>query len=86
MKKLHVPKKGGMPSPPVPKPPAQLTLSQLQGLSTDQLVKLLMSPEFQRSANALQKQQIVDLLRQREGEAFVSRLIGNPQKSALNTP
>jgi hypothetical protein len=59
------------------------TMEQLKSMTTDQLVKLLLSPELAKSANAPLRQQVIQILQEREGNAFVQRLIGKtvPGKS-----
>lgn len=47
-------------------------------MSTDELVKLLMSPEMSRPMNEPIRQQIIMILQEREGNAFVQRLLGKP--------
>ncbi len=82
MKELELKKEASKPSQkltPVPvKPPAY---ENLKAMSTDELVKLLMSPEMAQPANAAVRQQIIKILQDREGNAFVQRLIGkSPEK------
>jgi hypothetical protein len=59
------------------------TMEQLKSMTTDLLVKLLMSPELAKTANAPLRQQVIQILQEREGNAFVQRLIGKtvPGKS-----
>ncbi len=52
------------------------TMEQLQTMRTDELVKLLMSPELAKPVNAPLRQQIIKILQRREGNAFVQRLLG----------
>ena len=59
--------------PKVSHPPK---VAQLRTMSTEELVKLLMSPELARSVNAVLRQQIIEILQEREGTAFVQRLLG----------
>ena len=54
------------------------TTEQLYNMKTDELVKLLLSPELAKPVNAVLRQQIIKLLQEREGNAFVQRLIGKP--------
>lgn len=65
---------------PVSKPPPISTrppaMEQLYTMRTDKLVKLLMSPELAKPVNAPLRQIIVKILQQREGNAFVQRLLG----------
>ncbi len=59
------------------------TMEQLQAMTTDQLVKLLMSPELAKPVNSILRQQVIKFLQEREGNAFVQRLLGKtaPGKS-----
>ncbi len=59
-------------------PPASRsnTMEQLRTKTTDELVKMLMSPDMSRPANAELRQKIIKLLQEREGNAFVQRLLG----------
>ncbi|HEY9206936.1 MAG TPA: hypothetical protein VIO58_13570 [Candidatus Methanoperedens sp.] len=52
------------------------TMEQLQTIRTDELVKLLMSPELAKPVNAPLRQQIIRILQLREGNAFIQRLLG----------
>ena len=52
------------------------TKEQLRAMTTDELVKLLMSPEMSRPMNAPLREQIIKILQEREGNAFVQRLLG----------
>ncbi len=52
------------------------TMEQLHTMTTDELVKMLMSPEMSRPMNAALREQIIKILQQREGNAFVQRLLG----------
>jgi hypothetical protein len=54
------------------------TMEQLQAMTTDQLVKLLLSPELGKPVNSVLRQQVIKLLQEREGNAFVQRLLGKP--------
>ncbi len=54
------------------------TMEQLQAMSTHDLVKLLMSPDMAKPMNQTLRQMIIQLLQQREGNAFVQRLLGKP--------
>ena len=54
------------------------TMEQLHSMRTDDLVKLLLSPELAKPVNSVLRQQIIKLLQEREGNAFVQRLIGKP--------
>ncbi len=65
---------------PVSKPPPEVShppkMAQLHAMSTEELVKMLMNPELARSMNTALRQQIVKILQEREGNAFVQRLLG----------
>ncbi len=68
------------PSKPIVKP-TQIssrtpTMEQLYTMKTDDLVKLLLSPELTKPVNAPLRQQIIRILQQREGNAFIQRLLG----------
>ncbi len=52
------------------------TMEQLHTMRTDELVKRLLSPEIARPVNAPLRQQIIKILLEREGNAFVQRLLG----------
>ncbi len=52
------------------------TKDQLRTMTTDQLVRMLMSPEMSKPANAQLRQQVIKQLQEREGNAFVDRLLG----------
>lgn len=54
------------------------SLDQLHAMSTDELVKILMSHKLAKPANVVLRQQIIKILQEREGNAFVQRLIGKP--------
>ena len=45
-------------------------------MSTEELVKLLMSPELAQPVNAALRQQIIEILQERKGNAFVQHLLG----------
>ena len=45
-------------------------------MPTDKLVKLLMSPEMAQPTHQPLCQMIIQILQQREGNAFVQRLLG----------
>jgi hypothetical protein len=53
-------------------------MEQLHAMPTNELVKMLMSPELVKPVNAMLRQQIIKLLQEREGNAFVQRLLGKP--------
>ncbi|MCI0527507.1 MAG: hypothetical protein L0Y56_08710, partial [Nitrospira sp.] len=61
-----------------PSPMHPPTREQLRAKTTDELVKLLMSPEMAKPMNAALRQQIIKILQEREGNAFVQRLLGKP--------
>jgi hypothetical protein len=48
----------------------------LKAMTTDELVKLLMSPEMARLMNEPIRQQIIKILQEREGNAFCPAPIG----------
>lgn len=77
MKELEYMKKEANPvskaPPKVSHPPK---MEQLRTMSTGELVKLLMSPELAQPVNAALRQQIIEILQEREGNAFVQRLLG----------
>jgi hypothetical protein len=52
------------------------TMEQLSTRTTDELVKMLLSPDTAKPANAPLRQQIIKILQGREGNAFVQRLLG----------
>ncbi len=52
------------------------SMEQLYSMKTDELVKLLLSPDLAKPVNAPLRQQIVKILQGREGNAFVQRLLG----------
>jgi len=54
------------------------TMEQLQAMTTDQLVKLLLSPDMAKPVNSVLRQQVIKFLQEREGNAFVQRLLGKP--------
>jgi hypothetical protein len=60
-------------SPSSTRPP---TKEQLLALSTDELVKMLLNPDLFRAANESRRRQIIRILQEREGNAFVQRLLG----------
>ncbi len=70
---------------PVFKPPPISSksprLEQLLAMPTDQLIKMLLSPEMARSENAPLRQQIIRLLQERKGNAFVQSLLGEKSSS-----
>jgi hypothetical protein len=77
MKELESPSKGNSPpSKVVPSTSRHPTMDQLRAMTTDELVKMLISPEIARPMNADLRQQIITILQQREGNAFVQRLLG----------
>lgn len=77
MKELELQKKlADTPAKPAPAVSNSPTPEKLHSLTTDDLVKLLMSPEISKPANAAVRLQIIRLLQEREGNAFVQRLLG----------
>jgi hypothetical protein len=52
------------------------TLENLLTMKTDELVKLLMSPDLAKPVNTSLRQHVIKLLQEREGNAFVQRLLG----------
>lgn len=56
------------------------TIEQLHSMTTDELVRMLMRPDLARPMNAPLRQQIIKILQEREGNAFVQRLLGNKSK------
>lgn len=56
------------------------TRDQLRAMTTDELVKMLLSPEMARSMNEPLRQQIIEILQRREGNAFVQRILGKSTK------
>ena len=80
MKELESPTKAKSPAPKTTLSPSRPpTLEQLRGMTTDELVKLLMSSEMAQPANEHLRQQIIKILQEREGNAFVQRLLGEPR-------
>jgi hypothetical protein len=77
MKELESPSKAKSPAPKVaPSASRPPTMEQLKAMTTDELVKMLMSPEMSRPMNEPIRQQIIEILQKREGNAFVQRLLG----------
>jgi hypothetical protein len=77
MKELEPPTKSKSPTPKVVPPRTRTpSMEQLHTMTTDELVKLLLSPEIARPMNAVLREQIIRILQQREGNAFVQRLLG----------
>ncbi len=52
------------------------SMEHLNAMSTEELVKMLMSPELAKPVNAVLRQQIIKILMDREGNAFVQRILG----------
>jgi hypothetical protein len=52
------------------------TMEQLRAMTTDKLIKLLMSLDMAQPTNQPLCQMIIQTLQQREGNAFVQRLLG----------
>lgn len=79
MRKTHQFDKEPSSSAPPPQPSVtSLTVAQLRGKATDDLIKLLMSPELPQSANDPIRQQVISIIQEREGNEFVNRLLGLP--------
>jgi len=76
MKELESPVKAQAPSKKVNPPVMRSPVRELKDISTDELVKKLMSPEISRPANAGLRQQIIRILQEREGNDFVRRILG----------
>ena len=77
MKELEPPDKSKPPVPKVvPSRSRTPTMEQLKAMPTDKLVKLLMSPEMVQPMHQPLCQMIIQILQQREGNAFVQRLLG----------
>jgi hypothetical protein len=76
MSKIHEPEKDAAqasePSPPV----LSLADAHLRALSTDELIKLLMTPILKQPANASVRQRVIKLLSEREGSDFARRVLG----------
>lgn len=51
------------------------TMEHLRSMTTDELVKMLTKPESTRSMNATLRQQIIKILQERKGNAFVQKLL-----------
>lgn len=83
MKELESPVKAPAPSKKVNPPVVRSPVRELKDMSTDELVRKLTSPEMSHPANSALRQQIIKILQEREGNAFVQRLIGKqaPGKS-----
>lgn len=52
------------------------TVDQLSIMTTDQLVKMLSSPDMGKSEKTTVRQQIIKLLQERKGNSFVQSLLG----------
>jgi len=79
MKELEPTSKAANPPPKAaPSPARPPGMDQLKAMSTDELVKLLMSPDMAKPMNAPLREMIIQILQQREGNAFVQRLLGKP--------
>jgi len=66
------------PSPPskaVPSTTHPPTVEQLRAMATSELVKMLLSPEMSRPMNSVLREQIIRVLQEREGNAFVQGLL-----------
>ena len=79
MKELESSSKAKKPTskaaPSVSGPP---TKEQLRTMTTDELVKMLMSLDMAQPMNQPLCQMVIQILQQREGNAFVQRLFGKP--------
>jgi len=76
MSKIHEPEKDAAQASE-PSPPAlSLTDAHLRTLNTDELIKLLMTPNLKQPANASVRQRVIGLLNEREGSDFVRRVLG----------
>jgi len=64
-------------SPTISRPP---TTEQMHSMTTDELVRMFMSPELARPMSAPLRQQIIKILQEREGNEFVKRLLGKKTK------
>jgi hypothetical protein len=53
-------------------------MEQLKAMPTDKLVKLLMSLDMAHPMHQPLCQMVIQILQQREGNAFVQRLLGKP--------
>jgi hypothetical protein len=77
MKELEPPAKSKSPTPKVvPSSHRIPTMEQLKTMSTDDLVKLLMNPDMAKPMHQPLRQMAIQILQQREGNAFVQRLLG----------
>jgi hypothetical protein len=77
MKDLESPDKATPPVPKVvPSHRRTATMEQLKAMTTDKLVKLLMSLDRAQPRHQPLCQMVVQILQQREGNAFVQRLLG----------
>ena len=77
MKELEPPGKSKSPTPKVvPSSHRTPTMEQLKTMSTDDLVKLLMNPDMAKPMQQPLRQMAIQILQQREGNAFVQRLLG----------
>jgi hypothetical protein len=66
-------------SKPMVKPPPiasqHPTMEQLNAMKTEDLVKMLLSHDMDKPANAVLRQQIIKILQERKGNAFVQSLL-----------
>jgi hypothetical protein len=64
---------------PVFKPPPTVTqnpsMEQLNAMKTDELVKLLLRHDMDKPANSILRQQIIKILQERKGNAFINSLM-----------
>jgi len=70
---------------PVTKPPPISSkspkLEHLLSMTSDQLIKMLLSPDMARSENQMLRQQIITILQERKGNAFVQALLAGKGKT-----
>ena len=57
------------------------TLDQLNAITSEQLIKMLLSPDMAKSENAPVRQRIITILQERKGNAFVQNLLGGKTSS-----
>lgn len=79
MKELELQDKSKSPSPkPAPSHRRTPAMEQLNTMTTDDLVKLLMSPDMAKPMHQPLRQLVIQILQQREGNAFVQRALVMP--------
>lgn len=77
MKELESSSKANTPPPkPAPSVTHPPSMEQFKAMSTEELVKLLMSSDMTKPMNAPMRELIIKILQEREGNAFVQRLVG----------